>query len=114
MDGQHNPEDVWLNPVFPFEDWTLETRNVATDPIVKKLLDLAPRHKSVLGGAGTNCGFRRASRTAHHDASGFTAAKRVSSTGRARVDPSLPRLARELERFVSIAGARRVCGLEQF
>ena len=26
VDGQNNPEDVWLNPVFPFEDWTLETR----------------------------------------------------------------------------------------
>jgi len=51
MDGQHNPEDVWVTPVFPFEDWTLETCNVATDPIVRKLLDLAPRHKSVLGGA---------------------------------------------------------------
>lgn len=58
MDGQHNPEDVWLTPVFPFEDWTLETRNVATDPIVRKLLDLAPRHKSVLGGAGTNTAIR--------------------------------------------------------
>jgi len=58
MDGQHNPEDVWLTPVFPFEDWTLETRNAATDPIVRKLLDLAPRHKSVLGGAGTNTAIR--------------------------------------------------------
>ena len=58
MDGQHNPEDVWLTPVFPFEDWTLETRNMATDPIVQKLLDLAPRHKSVLGGAGTNTAIR--------------------------------------------------------
>ncbi|MBU6239285.1 MAG: hypothetical protein KGQ51_15800 [Planctomycetes bacterium] len=58
MDGQHNPEDVWLTPVFPFEDWTLETRNAATDPIVQKLLDLAPRHKSVLGGAGTNTAIR--------------------------------------------------------
>ncbi|MFM8478703.1 MAG: glycosyl hydrolase family 95 catalytic domain-containing protein, partial [Planctomycetaceae bacterium] len=42
MDGQHNPEDVWLTPVFPFEECTLETRNVVTDPIVQKLLDLAP------------------------------------------------------------------------
>lgn len=58
MDGQHNPEDVWLTPVFPFEDWTLETRSPATDPIVQKLLDLAPRHKSVLGGAGTNTAIR--------------------------------------------------------
>lgn len=58
VDGQHNPEDVWLTPVFPFEDWTLETRNVATDQVVQKLLDLAPRHKSVLGGAGTNTAIR--------------------------------------------------------
>ncbi|MFM7250454.1 MAG: glycosyl hydrolase family 95 catalytic domain-containing protein [Planctomycetaceae bacterium] len=58
IDGQHNPEDVWLTPVFPFEDWTLETRDVATDPIVRKVLDLAPRHKAVLGGAGTNTAIR--------------------------------------------------------
>ena len=31
VDGQRNPEDVWLNPVFPFEDWTLETRDAAVD-----------------------------------------------------------------------------------
>jgi len=58
VDGQHNPEDVWLTPVFPFEDWTLETRDAATDRIVQRLLDLAPRHKSVLGGVGTNTAIR--------------------------------------------------------
>jgi hypothetical protein len=58
IDGQHNPEDVWLTPVFPFEDWTLETRHAATDAIVQKLLDLAPRHASVLRGAGLNTAIR--------------------------------------------------------
>jgi hypothetical protein len=58
IDGQHNPEDVWLTPVFPFEDWTLETRDAATDAIVQKLLDLAPRHASVLRGAGLNTAIR--------------------------------------------------------
>ena len=52
VDGSHNSEDVWLNPVFPFEDWTLETRSPTVDKIVQKLLDLAPRHKSVLNGDG--------------------------------------------------------------
>lgn len=58
VDGQHNPEDVWLTPVFPFEDWTLEARDATADRIVQRLLDLAPRHKSVLGGAGTNTAIR--------------------------------------------------------
>jgi hypothetical protein len=58
IDGQHNPEDVWLTPVFPFEDWTLETRDAATDKIVQKLLDLAPRHAAVLRGAGLNTAIR--------------------------------------------------------
>jgi hypothetical protein len=58
IDGQNNPEDVWLAPVFPFEDWTLETRDAATDAIVQKLLALAPRHAAVLGGAGLNTAIR--------------------------------------------------------
>lgn len=58
IDGQNNPEDVWLTPVFPFEDWTLETRDPTSDHIVQKLLDLAPRHKSVLNGSGTNTAIR--------------------------------------------------------
>jgi hypothetical protein len=58
VNGQHNPEDVWLNPVFPFEDWTLETRDAAIDRIVQKSLDLAPRHASVLKGAGLNTAIR--------------------------------------------------------
>ena len=58
VNGQHNPEDVLLNPVFPFEDWTLETRDAAMDRIVQKSLDLAPRHASVLKGAGLNTAIR--------------------------------------------------------
>jgi hypothetical protein len=58
VDGQHNPEDVWLTPVFPFEDWTLETRDAAASGIVQRLIDLAPRHKSVLAGAALNTAIR--------------------------------------------------------
>lgn len=58
VDGQHNPEDVWLTPVFPFEDWTLETRDATADRIVQTLLDRAPRHQSILAGAGTNTAIR--------------------------------------------------------
>lgn len=58
VDGQHNPEDVWLNPVFPFEDWTLETRHPTVDMIVQKTLDLAPRHASVLSGGKLNTAIR--------------------------------------------------------
>lgn len=58
VNGQHNPEDVWLTPVFPFEDWTLETGDAAAERIVQKTLDLAPRHASVLKGAGLNTAIR--------------------------------------------------------
>ncbi|MBT7861388.1 MAG: hypothetical protein HN712_13785 [Gemmatimonadetes bacterium] len=58
VDGQHNPEDVWLNPVFPFEDWTLETRDPAVDDIVQKTLDLAPRMQSILHGDSCNTAIR--------------------------------------------------------
>lgn len=58
VDGQQNPEDVWLAPVFPFEDWTLETRLPATDAIVQKLLDLAPRMNSILRGDDCNTAIR--------------------------------------------------------
>lgn len=58
IDGQNNPEDVWLTPVFPFEDWTLETRDPTVDALVQKTLDLAPRHASVLQGAGLSTAIR--------------------------------------------------------
>ncbi|MBI2298260.1 MAG: hypothetical protein HYU66_04790 [Armatimonadetes bacterium] len=57
-DGHRNSEDVWLNPVFPFEDWTLETRSAATDALVQKTLELAPRHASVMHGDGLNTAIR--------------------------------------------------------
>jgi hypothetical protein len=58
VDGQHNPEDVWLTPVFPFEDWTLATQQADLDRIVHKTLDLVPRHAAVLGGAKLNTAIR--------------------------------------------------------
>ena len=58
VNGQHNPEDMWLTPVFPFETWTLETRDAEHDRIVQKLLDLAPRHASVLQGAALGTAIR--------------------------------------------------------
>ncbi len=58
VNGQHNPEDVWHNPVFPFEDWTLETRQPTLDKIVQKTLDLAPRHASVLNGSTLGTAIR--------------------------------------------------------
>jgi hypothetical protein len=58
VDRQHNPEDVWLNPVFPFEDWTLESRDPVRDAIVQKTLDLAPRMQSILDGAKCNTAIR--------------------------------------------------------
>ena len=58
VDGQRNPEDVWLNPVFPFEDWTLETRDAAVDGIVQKIVDMAPRMQSILSGDDCNTAIR--------------------------------------------------------
>ena len=50
VDGSHHCEDIWLNPIFPFEDWTLETRYPETDRIVQKALNLAPRLSKILNG----------------------------------------------------------------
>jgi len=58
VDGHRNPEDVWLNPVFPFEDWTLETRHPKSDQIVKKLVRLAPRFRTVFEGQPQNTAIR--------------------------------------------------------
>lgn len=58
VDEQHNPEDVWLNPVFPFEDWTLETHSPTMDQMVWKTIELAPRLQSILNGAQTNTAIR--------------------------------------------------------
>ena len=58
VDGQHNPEDVWLNPIFPFEDWTLETGDPVVDAIARKALDLAPRMRAIRDGAACNTAIR--------------------------------------------------------
>ncbi len=58
VNGSHNSEDVWLNPVFPFEDWTLETRDPATDKVVNKLLDMASKFRSVLDGGSLGTAIR--------------------------------------------------------
>ncbi len=57
-EGHRNSEDVWLNPVFPFEDWTLETRSDELDAIVQRTLDLAHRHRAVLRGEKLNTAIR--------------------------------------------------------
>ena len=44
----HGSEDVWLFPVFPFENWTLESRDPVDGRIVQKLIDLVPNHKFVM------------------------------------------------------------------
>ena len=48
--GRYPSEDVWLFPVFPFETWTLETRDGATDTIVRRLTHLCPNHNKVMTG----------------------------------------------------------------
>jgi hypothetical protein len=58
VDGHQNPEDVWLNPVFPFEHWTLQSRDAESDRIVRKLVQLAPRFRSVLDGESVNTAIR--------------------------------------------------------
>lgn len=56
--GSHNSEDVWLTPVFPFEDWTLQTRDPRSDRIVKSLVQRVPRFRAVLEGSPLNTAIR--------------------------------------------------------
>ena len=56
--GDKNSADSWLTPVFPFEDWTIETRNPETDAIVRKALDIVPRMSSILKGNGCGTAIR--------------------------------------------------------
>ncbi|MBN2292027.1 MAG: hypothetical protein JXM70_06350 [Pirellulales bacterium] len=58
VQGSHNSEDVCLVPVFPFEDWTLETHEANMDRIVRKTMDLSPRFQSILKGAKCNTAIR--------------------------------------------------------
>jgi hypothetical protein len=58
VNARKHLEDAWLAPVFPFEDWTLETQNPETDAIVQKLIGLVPRLKTILAGELTNTADR--------------------------------------------------------
>jgi len=58
VDGSHNSEDVQLTPIFPFEDWTLETGDAAMDAVARRTLALAPRHRAVLDGKGLTAAIR--------------------------------------------------------
>lgn len=58
VEGDHNSEDSWFTPVFPFEDWTLETRDPQTDIIVQKALDIAPRLSGILKGDACGTAIR--------------------------------------------------------
>jgi len=72
VDGSHNSEDVQLTPIFPFEDWTLETNDEAIPPpnplrngggrgrcsAARRTLALATRHREVLDGNGLNTAIR--------------------------------------------------------
>jgi hypothetical protein len=49
---------VQLTPIFPFEDWTLETRDAAMDSVAKRTLAVAPRHREVLRGATLSTAIR--------------------------------------------------------
>lgn len=50
IDNSLGAEDVQLTPVFPFEDWTLETEDPAVDPIAHRTLELSLRHRQVFEG----------------------------------------------------------------
>ncbi len=58
VDGSKNPEDVQLAPIFPFEDWTLETKDPSLDAVARRTLELAPRHRRVLSGEELNTAIR--------------------------------------------------------
>ncbi|MDO8686107.1 MAG: DUF5703 domain-containing protein [Clostridiales bacterium] len=58
VNGSHNLGDVWLFPIFPFEDWTLETCDPLMDAIAQKTMDLAARLKSILNGDSCNGAIR--------------------------------------------------------
>ena len=49
VQGQHPyPGETMMWPVFPFENWTLETRDAETDRIVQKLAKLNPFRRTML------------------------------------------------------------------
>ena len=58
VSGIHISMDVQLAPVFPFDDWTMETNDPNMDYIAQKLIDICPRMLSVLGGGSLNTAIR--------------------------------------------------------
>lgn len=48
--GANLAEDIWLYPVYPFEAWTLETRDPLLDRAVQLAVDLAPTHRKIMQG----------------------------------------------------------------
>jgi len=58
VEGPHSHEDVWHNPIFPFEDWTLETDNPSMDYIARKVVEISPRLASSLNGEALNTAIR--------------------------------------------------------
>jgi hypothetical protein len=58
VNARKHLEDCWLAPVFPFEDWTLETKNPEIDRMIYKIIDLAPRLKTILAGEPSNTADR--------------------------------------------------------
>lgn len=56
--GTHNSEDAQLAPIFPFEDWTLETKDPVKDATAQKTVDTAPRFLSILEGTDCNTTIR--------------------------------------------------------
>ncbi len=48
--GVRQDEDVWLIPIFPYEIYTLETRDAAMGPMVNKLMDLIPVRTGLYNG----------------------------------------------------------------
>ena len=49
VEARHK-EDIHLTPIFPFEDWTLETHEPEVDKIAQRVIDLAPTFRRIVGG----------------------------------------------------------------
>ncbi len=59
VQGRHHVVGTALEwPVFPFEDWTLETRDPETDRIVHKIADLNPTRRRIREGGDFNTAVR--------------------------------------------------------
>lgn len=43
-------EDICVTPIFPFEDWTLETRDPDMDRAAQRVIELTPTLSRILGG----------------------------------------------------------------